>query len=372
MSARAPRRAWIGGAGLWLACAGQMGCSNEPFEATWMTGFDWSWANTNHRLSALVVSPQAGGARVAVVGGSSTTAKVFDDGCLDPQTCGELPVKDSSDFKVTWTEAVTTSAQIVRDTARFAATLTGGEATITVPLRKRIPENQPVTAWIAGFSVATGDVPTDPALSCYDSRHGWLPRELALEVVDVARAPDGRSVDVGVAAQFEAGVTLEAIRRCLDAAIASAGISVELEVVVVAGAEAEDTAVTRSETVPFDASIDQDWTEDDRVDGPSDLASPYGWSSIGWRFHTDDPQFRGAYLRRMTLLADEGGAIGWATNEAPEVVLQSGFSFLFEGVLRAVDVDAELNHYEASVTGMPAEVDDAGRATVTTISYDPG
>lgn len=358
--------------GLMLAAWGAIGCNHEATTASWLTGFDWRWENSNHRLSAMVLEPVGADVDVAVVGGASTTAVVFNDnGCVNSNTCWELPVTDATNLSAQWSEVTSSKAVVINARVPLTVTLGGVEQTLAVPLPRRFSANAPVTAFISGLALSTADVLPNPAESCYDPHHGWLLRELGAAVVSAELTADRRAVDVRVSGAFQAGASLEDERRCLDAAVAGAGIGLDLSVVVVAGGEeGAVTDVAQSAIVPFDpgapeAFTDADWT-------PWAVAGDQigGWTEVYWRFHYDDVDYRGAYLRGLTLAADadSGRAIGWATHDAPASVLKSGFSFLFSGRLQTWAVDQAPASHSASIAEMPAELDEAGDAVRTTLS----
>jgi hypothetical protein len=348
------------------------GCNREATTASWLTGFDWRWQNSNHRLSSMVVEPVGADIDVAVVGGASTTGVVFNDnGCINAGTCWELPVADAANLSAQWSEVTTSDAVVINARVPLIVALGGAEQTIAVPLPRRFPANTPVTAFLSGLALATGDVVPDPAVSCYDPRHGWLLRELGAGVISAALTGDRRAVDVRVSGAFQAGASLEEERRCLDAAVAGAGIGLDLSVVVVVGGdEGPVTDVAQAAIVPFDPEAPEAFVDDDWTPWTISAGQIGGWTEVYWRFHYDDVDYRGAYLRGLTLAADAdaGRAIGWATHDAPSVVLKSGFSFLFSGRLQTWTVDQAPAAHSASIAEMPALVDEAGVAVRTTLS----
>lgn len=371
MSGARQRRAVIRGAALvavWIAA----GCNQGATTASWLTGFDWRWENSNHRLSALVVEPLGADIDVAVVGGASTTGVVFNDnGCVNSNTCWELPVTDATNLSAQWSEVTSSKAVVINARVPLTVVLGGAEETLAVPLPRRFNGGAPVSAFISGLSLSTAEVPLDPSMSCYDTHHGWLLRELGAGVVSTEIAPGGKAVDVRVHASFQAGASLEEERRCLDAAVAGAGIGLDLSVVVVVGGdEGSTTDVGHSAIVPFDHGAPEGFSEDDWTPWTIAADEIGGWTEVYWRFHYDDPDYRGAYLRGLTLAADAdaGRAIGWATHDAPASVLKSGFSFLFSGRLQTWAVDQASASHSASIALMPAELDEAGDAVRTTLS----
>jgi hypothetical protein len=85
-----------------------------------------------------------------------------------------------------------------------------------------------------------------------------------------------------------------------------------------------------------------------------------GWSAFDFRFHPNDAEDRGAYLRTLSFAIDAsaGEAAGTATNYSPVSQL-SGFEYAFTGTIRSVALE------EAPERGrvqeeIPAEVDAEG------------
>lgn len=366
------RRGFAGRGCLVVAAFIAGGCNHEATTASWLTGFDWRWENSNHRLSAMVIEPVGPDIDVAVVGGASTTGVVFNDnGCVNSNTCWELPVADATNLSAQWSEVTSSKAVVINARVPLTVVLGGAEATLAVPLPRRFKADTPVSAFIAGLALSTADVSIDPSVSCYDTHHGWLLRELGAGVVSTVLTSDRRAVDVRVHASFQAGASLEDERRCLDTAVAEAGIGLDLSlVVVVGGDEGSVTDVTQAALVPFDPAAPEAFSDDDWTPWTISADQIGGWAEVYWRFHYDDPDFRGAYLRSLTLAAeaDAGRAIGWATHDAPAAVLKSGFSFLFSGRLQTWAVDAASASHSASIAEMPSELDEAGDAVRTTLS----
>ena len=331
------------------------GCASGGGEATWLTGFRYRWTNTNHRLSTLSAAPDGAAAEVAVVGGTSTTAVVFEDNTCpdDGAGCGELPVKDTWDLGLAWAHA--TSRKAVLGSGAVTATVGADpmkvEARVTLPRKVKAAE-----AWIGSISLESGAEQELP--SCYDPRHGWTPRRISVAVGEAS--VDGAEVVVPVELAFEAGLTLEPLRACLDAAASAAKVGMVIGVVVVGLRDeaVEVTLVEQGNTVPFEPGVDQEPTAD-AVTAWSPVGALYGWRALSWWFHEADE--RGAYLRSLSFSLEDG-AIGWATNDAPPVLLQSGFDFRFEGEVVSVDAEAEVVSYAAAEPGLAADVDEAGQA----------
>jgi hypothetical protein len=305
------------------------------------------------------------GVAFTFVGGVSTTAVSFyDETCPEggTSTCDELPTLDEGNLDATLAEV--TSSSVVFGDAAARLMVVGAEPvsdTVRVVLARPVDADASVTAWIAGFALWSG-VPLPPgAASCYDPRHGWLPTELALEVADVAVVEGGQAVDVTVAASFSAGLTLEDIRACLDAVADLAALRVDLDLVVAAGGEVRVADVSNAASWPLDRTGTQPPPSSGAdADDVAALGEAAGWRSVRWRFHEEDPDGRGAYLRSIGLRLDpaSGDAAGWATNQSATML--SGFEYAFTG--RAVGVVGEVSVVTRAISAsdVPAAVSPEG------------
>lgn len=338
---------------LLLACG-------APAETTVLEGFTFEWDLFNHRTSHLAAAVDGDVARVAVIGGTSTTGVPAElaDGC-DPDTCQEFPFLDEARVDLRW---ATVRSRRLAVAAPVEVALEAGpeptSATFEVVFDERVRGD--VIAVLSGV-VIDSDVPIDD--SCYDPAFGWLPRRVAIGLSDAALADDGRSATVTATAAFEAGVTLEDERACLDAVVDRARIAVTLRVTALAGGEARRQDVAHGMVYSYgDGPGTPDAQPDpDPADRPLTIAGDvYGWSALDWSFHGDDADGRGAYLRRLSFVADAeaGVASGHATNYSPGTQL-SGFDYTFAGTVRAIDVGGEVTRGAVTDT-LPAELDDAG------------
>lgn len=351
------------------------GCA-EPTEAIWLEGAGFGWSAFNHRLSFWEVGVDDAAVRTALVGGTSTTEEepVLPPGC-DPETCWELPFWDEARLGARLVQVSTAEAAFGRGTAVLVATAAGDEATVTAELPAR--GHGEASAVLAGLRIDT-DHPLRDGEACYDPRYGWHPRRIAVALGEATLAGDGRSVTVPVSAWFEAGVSLEGERQCIDEVVDQAQVALEVEVqVVVAEAEVEDLAVSHGASYAYgDGPMNPDpQPAPDPADRPlgTTLADPVlGWSAVDFRFHEGDPDGRGAYLRTVAFdarLADDV-ASGHATNYSPVSQL-TGFEYSFAGTVRAVALDADVSRGLVRAT-LPVSLLDDGSALVTEIPYDLG
>jgi hypothetical protein len=168
-----------------------------------------------------------------------------------------------------------------------------------------------------------------------------------------------------VEAVFAAGLTLEDIRACLDAAVPGARLRVVVDVVFAVGAPAVTAAVSNADAWPRDPSAAQLPPEPVAVQ----VGQAAGWSQLDWTFHTADGDGRGAYLRTIGVAADPaaGLASGWATNVSATML--SGFDYAFAGEVVIVD---GLETSNASLFGesVPASVDESGEPVLTTVTAE--
>lgn len=337
------------------------GCDKDESEVAWLEGFSYRWVDFNHRLTSLVVRPQIDHAEVAVIGGTSTTGVVFDDEgtCIGPG-CGELPFVDETDIAVQW--AVGRSDREAR-LARGQIELVATPSSDSRQLRLDLPGKGKgtATAMIAGVSFQAMVDHAEANPSCYDPRHGWLPRNLRVTLGETQLSDDGRAALVTVAAVFAAGNSAEDLRACLDEAVPFARARVTVDVVVVVS----EGEVGRS-TVAMSGAFADDPSDPQAMDSASASWTPawpdgaIGWEDMSWTFHVGDPEDRGAYLRSLELGLDPGAssAFGWATNTSPTML--SGFDVRFNGTIVERDVDVDVSRLSASADAMPADIDSLG------------
>lgn len=347
-------RAWL--AAGWVLLAG---CQSDETEAAWLEGFSYRWVDFNHRLSSLVVRPSVSQVDVAVIGGTSTTGEVFDDSgeCIGPG-CGELPFFDETDISVQWAVGLSSpKTRLGKGTVELVATPSSDSRDVRIELPGK--GRGTATAVIAGLSFQAMVDSSEQNPSCYDPRHGWLPRALRVTIGDVSLSDDGRAALVPVAAVFAAGPTLEALRVCLDAAVPYARARVRVDVVVVVSEGATSTSdVGQSGAFADDPSDPQTLDPSAAMWTPTFPDGMAGWRDMSWTFHASDPEDRGAYLRSLELGLTADSAYGWATNTSATML--SGFEVRFAGTVVERDVDVDVTHWEASADGMPADIDSLG------------
>lgn len=348
-------------------------CS-APQTATWPTGWSYGWEGFNHRLSYAGYALTDTEASVAIVGGTSTTGirPPLDDSC-DPDTCKEYRAVDHANVQVDWARVTTRKATFGRATAQLVADAAGDSQTLTVPFDRHARGQ--VTAWITGFTIDT-----DHALSggpaCYDPASGWNPTHMAIQLDNAALASDGQSATVDVSAIFEAGKTLEDARQCIDAVNDQALVPISVDVLVVAGNfEVATYPVSDSMSYTYgctgipctepDPQPDPDLSQRPLVLDPAGAAA--GWSAFDFRFHVDDPDDRGAYLRtfQVGFDASAGWASGHATNYS-RVTQLSGFDYAFTGQIDAVDLGVDVEYGSVS-DRIDVKLDDAGHPVFSTL-----
>jgi len=358
-------RVWM----LALLAAGCQGSESEP----WLTGVSFGWANFNHRLSywsASVTTGERGTvAASGIVGGTSTigSAPPLADGC-DLDTCREYPFLDSADMAVSWMDVQASHIAYGRGGGTVLATADGAVTSISIPLDGKARGLPVVT--IQGFDLDT----TEPLFGeggCYVPANGWLPTRVAIELGEPALAADGRTVTLDVSATFAAGLTHEPERQCLDDAIDQAQVGVSLQLVAAVTtrdvgsatiANAESYALGDGGRSHPDPQPDPDPAQRTLAlsfDGPAAL----GWSRVDFRFHTQETDGRGAYVRTLSFSVDGANdfASGHATNYSP-LTQFSGFDYAFEGTVQAIALDEwpELRHAALLATPVLLDADGHG------------
>lgn len=302
-------------------------CGPAPTEATWVRSFGFSWALFNHRLSRW--SQPSDAAPVTVVGGASTIGTIYEEACYDRDTCAELPAFDEAQPVAEVVRARGDQTALVAFSAQLVVGAEGADTVVQVAVPPGASGR--ATAWIAGFDLDT-NVPHTTS-SCYDPRYGWLPTRWAMAVE--AGSVEGGEVPVTVSGTFASGLSLEAIRTCLDEAAPGARVKLTVNGVVAIGpVEPWFARVERGAVWPWDADDRPEQRLEDigarTVDLP--FANPWiGWSSVDLRFHEQVEPGRGAYLRSVDVVADPERAelYAFATNRSATAL--SGFDFRFEG-----------------------------------------
>ncbi|MBT3222886.1 MAG: hypothetical protein HN348_27735 [Proteobacteria bacterium] len=346
------------------------GCTGKAQSATWLEGLAFSWTSFNHRLSHLEVRLDQDEAELGLVGGTSTSGivTVLPSGC-DPGTCTEYPFYDDATMWVKWGKA-TTKAQFAHASLEVIATPDGGSASTTAVFDRRIKGD--VTAILQGLRLST-DYALAGGDACYTPANGWLPTAMSL-VIDEPVKTGKDEVLVEVTAKFEAGPTLEENRACLDEVLDEVQVAIQVDVLLVATKKSHESH-TVSHYLAYEWNGDQiDPTpqpEPDQQEQSFDIAiedALVGWSEIDFRFQQEGEE-RGAYIRSLSVMADSAGwASGHGSNYSPGTQL-SAFDYEFSGVVRAVDVAAEVEGGTTD-TLIDVLVDEEGIPQTTTMTLE--
>lgn len=353
-----------------LALAGCSGKELEPQRAAFLEGFRFGWERFNHRLSYLQVEAGEDRARVSVIGGTSTTGIVpepLPEEC-DPNGCQEFPVADDAEVEVRWAVADTTAVALVPATVELLVGAEGASAKVDVVLPKGVGDT--ATAVLTGLSLSTDEALAIGA-ACYRPAYGWHPRELRVALGEVA--VDGEAASVEVSAAFAAGETHEPQRACVDEVNEHAQVAMRVSLVVAAGeALAVDEADLHTEAAYVFGGDKRD-PEPQADPEPVDLGiggpdAVLGFSTVDFRFHVEDPDSRGAYLRTLGWWVEpDGTANAVATNWSPFTQL-SAFDYAFDGVARAIPTGGTVRRGTATAS-LPADLDDQAQPVVHELEY---
>lgn len=344
------------------------GLAGQAVTAVWLEEASYEWEYFNHRVSHLTFQVEEAGLSVAVIGGTSTTGvnPELPEGC-DADTCEEFPFKDSALVDLRWARLETEEAAVGTGSIEILADAAGYTDTLELVLEGSAGGGGNTAAVLQGFSLDT-DHPLTGGEACYDPALGWHLRSLSVELGEPELTAEGTLlVDVSVAAS--AGASVEEVRECVDAVTDQAQIPVTVHVLGLATA-----ADVESELVAHGMAYEYEDEEGELVEQPDpDLAERplgldqglVGWSALSFAFHVDDPDDRGAYIRRLSVAhdVDAGWASGHANNYSPPTQL-SGFDYEFEGRLTGVDLSGSPERGSFSDT-LPAELDDQGDPVVT-------
>lgn len=337
----------------------------DPQEATWLEGFRFSWDYFNHRLSTLDVAPAGDELRVAIIGGTSTTGEQPGDLGAECSTgCEEFPFVDRALLTADWIRVRSDRVALVSGSVALDVGRAGGSGTVSVTLPKHATGD--AVAVIEGLRLVT-DHPLDGGDACYRPRYGWHPRRIAAVLGEPV--VDGEQVSVGVDLAFEAGVTEDPDRTCIDEVVDRAVVGFEVTVRFVVGVDDAVALPVANEAVyPFsgDGLNPEEQPEVEPAALDHGLTDPaLGWSAIDFRFMEAEPG-RGAYLRTLAFEADPAGtALGWANNYSPGTQLE-GFDYSFEGTVRAFTMDATIERGTVDET-LQTELDTNGDPVVHTI-----
>ncbi|MCB9688442.1 MAG: hypothetical protein H6735_25610 [Alphaproteobacteria bacterium] len=349
-----------------LALAVLTGCGGhlDPQSGVVLDAFGFGWNGFNHRLSHLQVEPDEDAARVAIVGGTSTTSERTDvAGTCDPEACKEYPVPDSSAVELSWSVLQSDTVALVPFSVDLEAGAAGAEQTVTLTLPKGAKGQ--ATALLSGLYWSS-----DHALSggeaCYVPRLGWHPRRLMLAIGEPT--VDGESATVTVSAAFEAGNTFDPERACIDEVNEQAVAAMRIDGLLLVGKdlEVEEHVTDDARSYPF--SGDKFNPEEQVPAEPIAVslgvdAVVAGTSSMDWRFYPEATDGKGAYLRTIGFLADPTGSVGaWATNYSPGTQLED---FAYEVTLTSRFVAADVQPETLSATAeLPTQLEMDGSPIV--------
>ncbi|MEN0063190.1 MAG: hypothetical protein AAGA48_13630 [Myxococcota bacterium] len=354
----------MGSAWIFAGCAP----ADEPLqEASWLQSAYFDWDLFNHRVSALRFGFAGEDVELAVVGGTSTTNTPADlDDTCDPSTCQEFPFEDVSFAQIGWGRVV--SDEVVMGLGTVTLEVPQGGATgqfdIALP---RIPEGE-VVALLAGFTVNTDHPLSGDEPACYRPEYGWHPRRftLAIDAITIDEPSDKGIVEV--TARFDAGPTLEPERACIDDVVSRSVVTVEVDVLLLAGVDDVSTEVVNSSaTYPIGPGGRREPAAQPEV-APSPLetnAPLVGWSSLDFAF--DSGEDRGSYLRSFGFVLGPDGAAGVATNFSPFTQL-TDFAYAFEGTLEALQLDGDIETGTVTVERLLPSLDGSDQPVVQRFS----
>ena len=350
-----------------LLTASLLGCKDKAddsggalVEQTWMEGYRYHWVAANHRLSFLRAGVEGDEATVALVGGTSTSGVGGSISC--DLTCQEFTFLDTSDVTVHWARYTGSDAAFGVGTVELLANATPQSTTVDIPVPAGASGE--VTAFITGLRVNT-NAPLSGGDACYIPAYGWHPKHIQAEISDASLGSSGDVVTATVELAFEAGLSLEEVRECVDAVKDQAQVEmgVDVLVVVAGGAQAsQDVAFTEEWGWRDDNGdlIPQD--DPDYASRPLSLGldNPIaGFSALDYRFHELEGMDRGAYIRDLEWRVDvEAGvasahALNWSLTQL------SGFDYQFTGRVVGVDVAGSIERGTLQIEGLPAQLTDA-------------
>lgn len=355
-----------------LVGAALMGCGKPEQQGRSLERFGFAWDFFNHRISHLHVDASGDGPLgVAIVGGTSTTgvSAGLPPTCSASE-CQEFPFVDYSLVDMTVSTFSTGRAVVGEGSLTLLTGASGATGTIQVSLERRA--SGLVAPMIQGLTLDTSQALSSGEDACYNPAFGWHPRRIQVALGEGLLASDGRSVEIPVNVSFEAGNSLEDVRVCVDAVRDQAQVEITVKALVVVtrgdvGARAVDWsgsyAYSGSPTNPGDqpdpdpATRTDPWPVDEAI---------FGWQALDYRFHVNDPEDRGAYLRALRFeITPEGLVTGHANNLSLGTQL-SGFDYTFSGSALAVEVGPDVTR--ATYTPrILAEQDDLNRPVV----FDP-
>jgi hypothetical protein len=344
-----------------------VGCAPEA-EITWLERFGFAWTGFNHRVSYLHFGVDDAGVDAAVIGGASSTyySPELPEGC-DEETCSELPFSDSSEVTIGWGRSTTRLASGVAE-ASLVVTPAGDELEIEIPLHRKGRGE-------AAVMLQSFELDTDHELAggpdCYLPSLGWHPRRIALELGEPRLREDGGAVVVTVSGWFEAGYSFEEYRACQDEVVVEAQVLMTVRVLaLVSPGDVDRHTVEHGVHYAFSGNPYDPGEQPDPDLAERPLALPWeqaiaGWSALDFRFHEDDADLRGAYIRSLSvgLDLDDGWASGHATNYSPLTQL-SDFSYRFTGEVTALEADGATSNGQVHFEDLGAELSEDNRPEI--------
>jgi hypothetical protein len=321
------------------------GCSPQG-SVEWLEGASYNWDLLNHRVSHLHFKATTAGPTAMIVGGTSTTGLSTDlDPSCESSTCSEFPLEDEAHITMDLVRLHSRKVRSGVGSAELVVGADGASAELTVDFGKRAHGKDEVVALIRGYTLDTNE-PLSGGDACYQPRNGWLPRRIAIELGEPVLSADRTSATVTVSGAFEAGVTLETERECLDAVVDQAQVRLVVDVAVLAGADVigEDLSQSMIYTYgdgPSDPDEQPDPNPAERSTSLGDVDA-IGWSKLDFRFHQEDVDGRGAYVRSLSFLGTtDGFGSGHATNYSPGTQY-SGFDYTFDGTIVGLGLKGEV------------------------------
>ncbi len=340
-------------------CGGRL----DPQSGVVLDGFSFGWDLFNHRLSYLLVEPEGGSARVAVIGGTSTTSERPEIADECEAGCSEFPFEDRSLVDLCWSVLQSDRAALVPFTVDLEVGADGVTSTVEVELPSGAKGE--ATALLSGLVLDTDhELATGPA--CYEPRFGWHVRRLAVALGTPTL--EGGAATVPVSATFAAGNANDPERTCIDEVNEQAVVAMTVRGLLLVGRdlEVEEHHVSSSAAFPFSGDLldpgEQVPPEPEQVDLGLE-ATAAGLASMDWTFYPEAADGQGAYLRTFGWTVATDGTVGAsATNYSPGTQLED-FAYEVDLTARFVAFDGTVVGHEASAE-LRTEIEADGKPVV--------
>ncbi len=349
------------------ACAPSLDQAPAPV----LSSFGFGWEDFNHRLSHLEVDAGVDGARVSIVGGTSTTAQVPDPLPAEcTAACEEFPFVDHSLVELEVHVLASQRVALLPAEVTLEVGRDGADGTLRAELPKGVKGEG--TVLLSGWSL-DGGLPLSGGPSCYDPGYGWHLSRLALSLGAVTERDGVVSAPVSVA--VAAGNTHDPDRVCIDEVNDQMRAEVRVSAVFVVGSDvaSADVPFSVAETYAFSGLAsepgEQPEPEPETLDwGLDDAPLTAGIAAMDWVFYPDvydaGDDEQGAYLRTLRFgAATDGVARASATNYSPFTQLE-GFDYAVEAVARGVVFDGDVDAWEVSGVRLETLLDEAGAPVV--------